>query len=69
MTVHRGILTDFDSGTFTATVRLDGAHQTVLTNVRCTRLDSAVFVADRRVLVDTGDHWDATDAVIIAVYT
>lgn len=69
MTIHRGTLTGFDAGTFTATVRLDGATQTVLTGVRCIRLDSAVFSAGRRVLVDTGDHWDATDAVITAVYT
>lgn len=69
MAQYRGTLVSFNSGTYRATVRLDGSAPQVLTNVHCTRLASAEFVADRRCLVDTGDHGDIDDAVVIAVWT
>lgn len=65
----RGTLVSFNAGTYRAVVRLDGSAPQALTNVRCNRLPSAEYTAGRRVLVDTGDHGDIEDAVVLAVWS
>ena len=69
MALLRGTLVSFNSTTFRAVVRLDGSTPQTLTNVRSNRLASSVFTAGRRVLVDTGDHGDIEDAVLLAVWS
>lgn len=69
MALYRGTLESFDSGTYRATVRLDGGPGGVWTDVRCVRLASGEFVVGRRVVLDTGDHGQPSDAVVVAVFT
>lgn len=69
MTIYRGRVVDFDTGTHTATVRLDGSAAQVLTSVPTARnIASGEMTAGRRVLVDTGDHGELVDTVVFAVY-
>lgn len=68
MTLYRGTLLAFDDGSYRARVRLDGSTPRTVGDVRCTRLEDGAFVAGRRVLVDTGDHNDPADIVVIAVW-
>lgn len=70
MPIYRGRVVDFDSGTHTATVRLDGSAAQVLADVPTARnIDATEMTAGRRVLLDTGDHGELTDTVLFAVYT
>lgn len=65
----RGSLVSFDSTAYTAVVRLDGSAPQTVTGVRVSRaIPAAEMVALRRVLVVTGDHGDAADLVVIAVW-
>lgn len=68
MALYRGTLESFDSGTYLATVRLDGGPGGVWSDVRCSRLASGEFVTGRRVVVDTGDGGQPGDAVVVAVF-
>jgi hypothetical protein len=65
----RGILVSFDSGSWTAVVRLDGSAPQTLTGVAVSRaLPSGEMVAGRRVLLAAGDHGDVADIVVVAVW-
>lgn len=68
MAIYRGILLAFDDDTYRSTVRIDGSTPRTVTNVRTNRLGASAFVPGRKVLLDTGDHGDPEDAVIVAVY-
>ncbi|MBI2767644.1 MAG: hypothetical protein HYX53_17235 [Chloroflexi bacterium] len=70
MPTYRGTLVSFNSGTYTASVRLDGSQAQSLDNVRVSRgIAAAEMVATRRVLIDTGDTGDLGDVVLYAVHT
>jgi hypothetical protein len=70
MALYRATLVSFDSGAYTASVRLDGSQAQSLDGVTVSRaLPSAEMTAGRRVLVDTGDHGGLADVVIYAVHT
>ncbi|MEX0784231.1 MAG: hypothetical protein WD557_16445 [Dehalococcoidia bacterium] len=65
----RGTLVSFDSTAYTAVIRLDGSATQTLTGVRVSRaIASAEMVAGRRALLAAGDHGDAADLVVIAVW-
>ncbi len=69
MPVYRGTLVSYDGATATATVRLDDSPVNAMTGIKVNRgLAAAELVANRRVIVDTGDHSDPADAVLTAVY-
>jgi hypothetical protein len=69
MAVYRGKVVAFDSGTHTATVRLDGsAAQTVEDVATAANIASGDMTTGRRVLVDNGDHNHPADFVVTAVY-
>lgn len=68
MATYRGVLTAFNPTTFRATVRLDGSSAVTLDAIHATRLDAAEYAPGRRVLVDTGDHGDPGDVVVVAVW-
>ncbi|MBI5949873.1 MAG: hypothetical protein HY875_17185 [Chloroflexi bacterium] len=69
MTLIRGTLISFTAATYLSVVRLDGSQPRTLTNVRSSRFASAEYVANRRVIVDTGDNNNPDDYVITALYT
>ena len=65
----RGTVVSFDSVNHLATVRFDGSAPQVMSAIKTARnIGSAEMTAARRVVVDAGDHGDAGDAVVIAVY-
>ena len=68
MPVYRGRLLEFDDTAYRARVRIDGAAPRTVDGVRCSRLYAVEFVPGRRVLIDTGDHNDPEDAVVVAVW-
>ena len=69
MALVRGVLVSFDSGAWTASVRLDGSQAQSLDGVKVAlNIVSGNLIAGRRVLVDTGDHGDLGDVVVYAVY-
>ena len=68
MSQLRGTIRSFDSNTHRATVRLDGSTPRTVTDIRATAINASEFQPGRRCLVDTGDHNDPTDAVVIAVW-
>jgi hypothetical protein len=66
----RGTLVSFDSGAYTAVVRADGSAPQTLAGVRVSRgMASGEMVAGRRLLVAAGEHGDAGDLVVVAVWT
>jgi hypothetical protein len=70
MAVFRATIVSFDSGTWTAKVRLDGSTPQTLESVKTARnIASAEMTSGRRVVLDTGDHGDPADIVILAVHT
>ena len=69
MATYRGRLVSFDSGVYSATVRLDGSPTQALEGIPVSRgLPAAEMVAGRRVLLDTGDHHNPGDAVVTGVW-
>ena len=65
----RGTLVSFDAGSYTAVVRADGSAPQTLTGVSVSRaISTAEMSAGRRVLIATGDHGDAADLVVVAVW-
>jgi hypothetical protein len=58
----------FDPDSYRAAVRLDGSGPRSLADIHANRLTPGAFVAGRRILIDTGDHNDLEDAVIIATW-
>jgi hypothetical protein len=69
MAVYRGKVVAFDSGAWTATVRLDGSAGQSLDAIAVARnIASGEMTAGRRILLDTGDHSDPADFVITAIW-
>ena len=69
MATYRGRLVSFSSGSYVASVRLDGSPAQAMEGVPVSRgLPAAEMVAGRRVLLDTGDHNHPGDAVVTAVW-
>lgn len=68
MPQFRGTIVAFDDSTYRATVRLDGSAAQVLAGVHVNRLAAASVTAGRKCLVDTGDHANIEDTVVLAVW-
>lgn len=70
MTMRKAELTSFDSGGYTASVRIDGGYKVNLDGIAVARnLDAGEMTAGRSVAVLFFDDHVPRDAVIIAVYT
>ena len=70
MAVYRGTVVSFDASSWKADVRLEGSAAQSLVAVKTARNIAAVeMAAGRRVLLDTGDHGDLADVVVLAVFT
>jgi hypothetical protein len=70
MSIRKGILKDFDSGDYTATVRLSGSYKVYLEDVAVARnIPSSEMTAGRKVALVLFDDNNAREAVVVAVYT
>jgi hypothetical protein len=70
METKRGILREFDSGTYKASVQLAGSVYGWVTGVRVARnIATAEMVAGRNVAVVMFDSSNPDDAVVAAVWT
>lgn len=70
MSVRKGILKDFDSGDYTATVRLSGSYKVYLEDVAVARnIPSSEMTTGRKVALVLFDDNNAREAVVVAVYT
>ena len=70
MTTLKGILKAFDSGTYTATVQLQGSLSVWLEDVPVSRgIPTAEMVTGRNVTVVFLDPGNPLDAVVSAVWT
>ena len=70
MTTRRGELKAFDSGSYTATVRVAGSLATWLSDVPVARnIAAAEMQVGRRCALLFFDEPNPQDAVVIAVYT
>jgi hypothetical protein len=69
MVLKKGELRSFNSGSYTATIRLAGSYKVYLEDVAVARnLPSAEMVAGRRVAVLFFDEHSPGEAVVMAVY-
>lgn len=69
MATYRAKVVSFDSGTWTATVRLDGSAASTLEDVATARnIAAAEMTSGRNLLIDTGDHNHPSDFVVFAVW-
>ena len=69
MALLRGRLVSFDSGAYTAAVRLDGSAAMALEGLAvAANIPAAEMVSGRRVLVDSGETGEAGDLVVYAVF-
>lgn len=70
MRLRKGELRGFNSGDYTATVRLASSYKVYLEDVAVARnISSAEMVTGRRVAVIFFDEHSPRDAVVVAVYT
>ncbi len=70
MSLRKGVLKSFNSGDYTATVRLAGSYKVYLEDVAVARnLPVAEMVSGRKVAVIFFDEHNAKEAVVVAVYT
>ena len=70
MKLRKAELRSFNSGSYTATVRLAGSYKVYLEDVAVARnLPAAEMVAGRRVAVIFFDENSPKEAVVVAVYT
>ena len=69
MAVFRGKITAWNSGTYKASVRIDGSPGEVVSNIPVDRgLESADMVVGRACLLDTGDTQNPADFVLTTVW-
>ena len=67
--VKKGVLKSFDSGTYTATVQIQGSLSVWLENVPVSRgIPTAEMVTGRNVAVIFLDPGNPSDAVVVAVW-
>lgn len=70
MKLSQGILKSFNSGNYTATVRLSGSYKVYLEEITVARnLPATEMVAGRKVVVIFFDEHNPKEAVIIGIYT
>ena len=70
MKLRKGELRSFNSGNYTATVRLASSYKVYLEDVAVARnLTSAEMVTGRKVAVVFFDEHNPKEAVVVAVYT
>ena len=68
--IKKGILKAFDSGTYTATVQVQGSLSVWLEDVPVSRgIPTAEMVTGRNVAVIFLDPGNPSDAVVVAVWT
>ena len=68
--IVKGILKAFNSGTYTATVQIEGSLSVWLEDVPVSRgLPTAEMVTGRNVSVQFHDPGNPADAVVVAVWT
>ena len=70
MRLKKAELKSFNSGNYTATVRLAGGYKVFLEDVAVARnLPAAEMVTGRKLAVLFFEEHDAREAVVVAVYT
>lgn len=70
MSLRKGELRSFNSGNYTATIRLASSYKVYLEDVAVARnLPSAEMVTGRKVAVIFFDEHNPREAVVVAVYT
>ena len=70
MSLRKGILKSFNSGSYTATVQLAGSYKVYLEGVTVARnLPTSEMTAGRKVAVIFFDEHNPREAVVVAVYT
>jgi hypothetical protein len=70
MKLKKAELKNFNSGTYTAVIRLSGSYKVYLEDVAVARnLPAVEMVTGRRVAVLFFEEYSPKEAVIIAVYT
>ena len=70
MRLRKAVLRGFNSGNYTATVRLAGSYKVYLEDIAVARnLSSVEMVAGRKVAVVFFDEHNPKEAVVVAVYT
>ena len=70
MSLRKGVLQSFNSGNYTATVRLAGSYKVYLEDITVARnLPSGEMTAGRKVAVIFFDENNPGEAVVVAVYT
>ena len=68
--MRKGVLKSFNSGDYTATVRLAGSYKVYLEEVAVARnIPAAEMTVGRKVAVVFFDEHNAREAVVVAVYT
>ncbi len=68
--LRKGTLKSFDSGNYTATVRLSGSYKVYLEEVAVSRnIPAAEMTTGRKVALIFFDEHNTRESVIIAVYT
>ena len=69
MRVKKGVLKNFNSSTYTATVQFAGSYKVYLEDVAVARnLPTAEMTAGRKVAVILFDEHSPKEAVVVAVY-
>ena len=70
MSVRKAILKSFNSGNYTATVRLAASYKVYLEDIKVARnIGSGEMVTGRKVAVVFFDEHNPKEAVLVAVYT
>ena len=69
MPTIRGRITAYDSGTHTATIRLDGSASQTIASVRvAASVPGSAVTTGRRALIDAGPSSELKELLIIAVW-
>ena len=70
MNMRKGVLRNFNSGNYTATIQITSSFKVYLEDVIVARnLPSAEMVTGRKVAVVFFDEHNPKEAVVVAVYT
>ena len=70
MRIKKAELRSFNSGNYTAVVRLSGSYKVYLEDISVARnIPSAEMVTGRKIVVLFFDEYRPKDAVIVAVYS
>lgn len=70
MRMKKGELKSFNSGNYTATVRISGSYKVYLEDITVARnLPTAEMITGRKVAVLFFDEYSPKEAVIVAIYS